>query len=75
MLVPSTVPDSGLNHVGRHIRPAPSGPAYLLLSGAKVSRQSEPSAADTDKSVWAEMWRQDGGVLWEMDGEGISLHL
>ena len=51
MLVPSAVPDSGLNHVGRHIRPAPSGPAYLLLSGAKASRQSQPSAADTDRSV------------------------
>lgn len=47
----SAVPESGLNHVGRHIRPGPSGPAYLLLCGAKASCQSEPSATDIDRSV------------------------
>lgn len=68
-LVLSTVPDSGLNHVGSHIRPAPSGPAYLLPSGAKAGRQSEPSATDTDRSVWAETWRQDwGNGRWMVRG-------
>lgn len=63
-LVLSTVPDSGLNHVGSHIRSAPSGPAYLSLSGAKVGRQSEHRAADTEVS---EPRREDKAGLM---GEG-----
>lgn len=65
----STVPDAGLNHVGGRIRSAPSGPAYLSLSGAKVGRQSEPRAADTEVS---ELRREDKAGLM---GGGVSLHL